>query len=121
MIPSDKDSNTGRQVDPQEVLKRVGELRQRAEDARKEMLQGFADDAQEEARVYRQRRDELAKASPDDPRLAILDARILGADRLAQFASGKAGGGTIKPVGRRKPATSEAKAKKRSKPYPGKP
>lgn len=100
----------------------AGELRQQAEAARKEMLQEFLADALEESRVYRQRRDELARISPDDPRLAVLDARILGAERLAQFASGP-GGGTTRPAGGNKAVASAdvKKAKKRSKPAPEKP
>jgi len=110
MISTDKAQNPARQIEPQEVQKRIEELRLRAEEARKEMLQGVLADALEEARVYRQRRDELAKTSPDDPRLAVLDARILGAERLAQFASGGKGG-TTKPLA----STAVArKAKKRS-------
>ena len=70
---------------PDDVTKLLSATLGGAENARRELLLRLEQDAIGEARAYKIRRDALAKVAPNDPRLAILDARIQGAERLGEF------------------------------------
>jgi hypothetical protein len=121
--------------DPQQINQAITALRNDVESSRRRLLGSLGADARDEAEAYRQRRDALAQIAPNDPRLAILDARILGAlaivelgDRGGDSRSVPTKGGTDKsrtatatktskaPV--EKPAAKKAAAKK---PVAGKP
>jgi hypothetical protein len=74
------------QTSPQQIKDALDELILQAEGARHQLLQRFAADQEEETRLYKERRDALAKTlPPDHPLLAALDRRILGGTKLFEF------------------------------------
>ena len=83
---------------PYDVQIKVEEMRATAETTRQQTLARLAQGAQDDAAAYQGLRDDLAKTlPPDDPRLAALDTRILGTQKVIELAGGAGGGPAALP------------------------